>query len=96
MYQGLYMAGTSYLTGFTFCPIESQRAFQMRRKVHVEEAGMTAYLFKLYTEKTIYCTNVPNPKCPLHALYGSNATGRQTSQEIHYQPLHLSQWDFVL
>ncbi len=27
-------------------------------KVHVEEAGMTAYLFKLNTEKTIYCKNV--------------------------------------
>ncbi len=27
-------------------------------KVHVEEAGMTAYLFKLHTEKTIYCKNV--------------------------------------
>ncbi len=28
------------------------------QKVHVEEAGMTAYLFKLNTEKTIYCKNV--------------------------------------
>ncbi len=27
-------------------------------KVHVEEAVMTAYLFKLNTEKTIYCKNV--------------------------------------
>ncbi len=27
-------------------------------KSHVEEAGMTAYLFKLNTEKTIYCKNV--------------------------------------
>ena len=27
-------------------------------KVHVEEAGMTAYLFKLNSEKTRYCTNV--------------------------------------
>ncbi len=30
----------------------------MGLKSHVEEAGMTAYLFKLYTEKTIYWKNV--------------------------------------
>ncbi len=57
---------------------------------------MTAYLFKLNTEKTIYCKNVTGvvtdtsnlwAKYPLYMLYGSNATSRQTSQEIHYQPL---------
>ena len=47
----IHIRNSDFGMGNSFC-ITVQRT-----KSHVEEAGMTAYLFKLNTEKTIYCKN---------------------------------------
>ena len=45
----------------------------VQTKVHVEEAGVTAYLFKLNTEKTTYCKNV---------IYGGSALYMVVMQRV--------------